>query len=54
VGEGRNAYRVLMWIPEGNRALEKPRYRWEHNIKMDLKETQWEGVGCIKLAQWTR
>jgi hypothetical protein len=28
-----------------------PRCGWEDNIKMDLKETGWEGVDCIDLAQ---
>jgi hypothetical protein len=27
------------------------RRRWEDNIKMDLKETGWEGVDCIHVAQ---
>ena len=30
------AYRGLVGKTEGKRALEKPRYRWEDNIKMDL------------------
>jgi hypothetical protein len=25
--------------------------RWEDNIKMELRETWWEGVHCIHLAQ---
>jgi hypothetical protein len=28
----------LVGKPEGNRPLERPRRRWEDNIKMDLKE----------------
>jgi hypothetical protein len=27
---------------EGKRLLERPRYRWKHNIKMDLREIGWE------------
>jgi hypothetical protein len=27
---------------EGKRLLERPRYRWEDNIKMDLRVTGWE------------
>jgi hypothetical protein len=34
-------YRVLVGKPEGKRQLERPRGRWEDNIKMDLQE-----VGC--------
>ena len=28
--------------PEGRRPLEKPRHRWEGNIKMDLREVEME------------
>ena len=41
MGEGRGVYRVLVGKPEGKRPLERPRHRWEDNIKMDLQE-----VGC--------
>jgi hypothetical protein len=37
-GESRGAYRVLVGKPEGRRPLERPRHRWEDNIKMDLRE----------------
>jgi hypothetical protein len=30
------AYRVLVGKPEGRRPLERPRRRWEDNIKMDI------------------
>ena len=32
----RDAYRVLVGIPEGKRPLGKPRRRWEDNIKRDF------------------
>ena len=35
-GERRGVYRVLVGKPEGKRPLERPRCRWEDNIKMDL------------------
>jgi hypothetical protein len=38
MGEKRNAYRILVETPEGNRPLERPRRRWEDNIKMGLRE----------------
>jgi hypothetical protein len=38
MGEGRGVYRVLVGRPEGKRPLERPRRRWENNIKMDLRE----------------
>jgi len=36
MGERRGAYRALVGRPEGKRPLERPRQRWEDNIKMDL------------------
>ena len=51
MGEGRGVHMVLVGKPEGNRTLERPRRRWEDNIKMDLKEV---GGGCedsMELAQ---
>jgi hypothetical protein len=38
MGEGRNAYRVLVGKPEGRRPLQRPRRRREDGIKTDLKE----------------
>ena len=42
--EKRGVHRVLVGKPEGKRPLERPRHRWEHNIKMDLQEVG-GGVG---------
>jgi hypothetical protein len=42
--EKRNACRILMGKPEGKRPLGRPRYRWEDNIRMDLKEIGWGGM----------
>jgi hypothetical protein len=39
IREKRNAYRILVGKPEGKRPLERPRYRWVDNIKMDIIET---------------
>ena len=36
--EGRSAFKILTCRPMGMRLLERPRRRWEDNIKMDLKE----------------
>jgi hypothetical protein len=38
MGEGRGVYRILVGRPEGNISLEKPRRRWEDNIKMDFRK----------------
>jgi hypothetical protein len=43
----RKVYRVLVGKPEGKRSLERPRRRWEHRIRMDLREIGWGDVhGC--------
>jgi hypothetical protein len=49
--EGRGVYRVLVGRPEGKRPLERPRRRWEDNIKLDLRETGIDGTNWIRLAQ---
>jgi hypothetical protein len=43
-------YRVLVGKPEGNRPMERPRRRWEDNIKMDLQEVGCGGMDCIGLV----
>jgi hypothetical protein len=48
---GRGVYRVLVGKPEGKRSLERPRRRWEDNIKMDLREIRIGGANWIRLAQ---
>ncbi|KAJ4450395.1 hypothetical protein ANN_01819 [Periplaneta americana] len=51
MGESRNAYRVLVGRPEGERPLGRPRRRWEDNIKMDLREVEYDDRDWINLAQ---
>jgi hypothetical protein len=51
MGEGRDAYRVLVGRPEGKRPLGRPRRRWEDSIKMDLREIGIDGANWIRLAQ---
>jgi hypothetical protein len=38
-------------MPEGKRPLGRPRRRRVDNIKMDLRETGWNGMDWIDLAQ---
>jgi hypothetical protein len=45
--EKRNSYRILIGTPEGKRPLRRLRRRWVGNIKMDLRETGWDGVDWI-------
>jgi hypothetical protein len=42
--ENKNAYRISVGKPEGKRLLGGPRCRWVANIRMDLKETGWNGM----------
>jgi hypothetical protein len=53
MGQKRNAYRILVGKPQGKRPLEKPRCSWADNIKMDLRETGWDGMDWIVLTQDT-
>jgi hypothetical protein len=47
----RVVHRVLVGKPEEKRPLERPRLRWEDNIKMDFQEVG-EGRGdWMELAQ---
>jgi hypothetical protein len=41
MGKMRNA-RVVK--PEGKGLLERPRHRWEDNIRIDLREVGWQCV----------
>jgi hypothetical protein len=49
--EMRSAFKILVGKSEENRLLRKTNFRWEDNIKMDIKETWWDGVNWIHLAQ---
>jgi hypothetical protein len=35
---------------EGNKPLGRPRFRWEHIIKIDLKETGIDGMEWVHLT----
>jgi hypothetical protein len=51
MGEKRKAYNILVGKRERKRLVGIPKRMWEHNIKIDLKEIEWEGVDWIYLAQ---
>jgi hypothetical protein len=36
---------------EGDHLKDRPRHRWEDNIKMDLQEMGWGGMNWIAVAQ---
>jgi hypothetical protein len=44
MGETRIAYWILLGKPEGKRPLGRPKRRWMDNIKIDLRETGWDGM----------
>jgi hypothetical protein len=47
MGKKRNTYKILVGKPEGKRPLGRPRRRWVNDIKMDLRETGWDGMDWI-------
>lgn len=56
-GEKRNAYRILMGNSGEKRPLERSKYNWENNIKMNLKSYkifcyETDGLGWGPGAQW--
>ena len=51
LGDRTGAYRVLVGRPDGKSPLGKPRRKWKNNIKINLKEMEWEGMDWIDLAQ---
>ena len=51
MGKKRGACRFLVGKPEGKRPLERPRCRWEDNIKMYLRK--WN-VGAWTKWLWHR
>jgi hypothetical protein len=49
--EKRNACRIFVGKPEGKRPLGRQRRRWVDNIKIYLREIEWDGMDWIDLAQ---
>jgi hypothetical protein len=43
-GDKRNAYRILVGMPEGKRPLGRPRRKLVDNIQIDLREIGWSGI----------
>ena len=50
--KGRSALNILTGTPAGKRPLERPRRRWEDNIRMNLKKQDLDirGIGLIRLG----
>jgi len=54
MGEMRNDYKIFVEKPEGKRSRGRPRRRWEdYNIRMKLRNTEWERGDWMHLAQVT-
>jgi hypothetical protein len=51
VGGMKHAYNSFVEKPEGKRALERLKRRWEDFITIHLRKMAWEGVDWIHLAQ---
>jgi hypothetical protein len=50
-GEKRNACRILLKKPQEKIPWGRPRRRWVDNIKMDVREIEWDCVDWIDMAQ---
>jgi hypothetical protein len=44
-------FKVLVGKSKRMRPLERPRHRWEDEIRVDLREIGWGSVEWIQLAQ---
>jgi len=50
MGELKNAYKILVRIPEGKIPCVRARHRWEDNFRMNFRETGMEVVDWMHLA----
>jgi hypothetical protein len=50
-GEKRNAYRILVGMPEVKRALRRKCHRYVENIKMNFTGIEMDGIDRIDLAE---
>jgi hypothetical protein len=51
MGKKRNAYRIVVGKPEGERPLGRLRYSWMDNINMDLRKIRRDELDWIDLSQ---
>jgi hypothetical protein len=51
MGEMRNLYKILVITTEGKTQCGRPTCKWKDNIKMFLRESMWDGMDWIHLAQ---
>ena len=48
--EGKSGFKILTGKPKGKRSLGRPRRRWENNIRLNLKKTQFKEMGWFSLG----
>jgi len=46
----RNAYKILVGKHERKKPLGRSRRKWEDNIRIDIRETVWDGVDWIRIS----
>jgi hypothetical protein len=51
IGEVRNAYKIVVRKYEWKRPFERPRHKWNYDNEVNVKETGYEVVDRIHLAQ---
>jgi hypothetical protein len=51
MGEMRNAYNIFDGKLEGKRPLGRPGHRWENNIRIGVRELDWEVVNWMHMTQ---
>jgi hypothetical protein len=45
--ERKDAQKVLVERPEEKKPLGGPRRRWKDNVKIDLQDVRWGGMGTV-------
>jgi hypothetical protein len=51
MGGKKNACRIMVGKPDGKSPLEGPGRKWQDNGKMGLRETEWDDMDLIYMAQ---
>jgi hypothetical protein len=51
MGQMRYSYSIFVGEPEGKRPLRRLRHSWKDHIRIDIRETGWEGTDWIHLIR---
>ena len=49
--KGRNTFKILTRRPTEKKPLERPRHRWEENIRMNLEDV---GINVLNWFDWAQ